>query len=162
VGNLSARRDTVETWLASVWARVVAFGEPALRLLLAMVASGLVGWEREIGGHPAGFRTTMMVALGAATLTMLSQDIVAGGPGDPTRVIAGVAQGIGFLGAGAIFRDENKVKGMTTAATIWVMGGLGVAWGLGEYGVATLATLAVLVVLRTMRRLEPRLPGGKR
>ncbi|HQK22274.1 MAG TPA: MgtC/SapB family protein [Candidatus Latescibacteria bacterium] len=138
----------------TVWGFLSSLGEPAARLTLAVLASSVIGWEREIGGHPAGLRTNIMVALGAAIFTLLSQDIVAKGTGDPTRVIAGVAQGIGFLGAGTIFLDANRIKGLTSAATIWVMGGLGIAWGAGSYPTAILGTLAAFVVLRTIKRLE--------
>jgi len=138
-----------------LWAEIAPLGEPALRLALVILASGLIGWERELRGHAAGLRTNMMVALGAAVFTMLSEAVAGRAGSDPTRVISGVAQGIGFLGAGMIFREESKVKGLTTAATIWVMGGLGIAWGIGAYRLGTLSTIAVLVVLRTMKRIEP-------
>ncbi len=142
---------------------LVPFWEPVFRLVLAVLASGLIGWERELGGHPAGLRTNMMVGLGAAVFTLLSEAVVGRTAADPTRIIAGIAQGIGFLGAGTIFRQKDHVKGLTTAATIWVVGGLGIAWGMGAYGIATLSTVVALTVLHTMKYLELRIhrPGKR-
>jgi len=122
--------------------------EMALRLLLAAVLGGAIGYQREKAGKPAGLRTHMLISVGAALFTCVS---IFGfdGTADPSRVAAGVVTGIGFLGAGAIiFRTaEGYVTGLTTAATIWVAAGLGVAVGAGLYIASAVTTAIILVVL---------------
>jgi putative Mg2+ transporter-C (MgtC) family protein len=135
------------------------WGEMLLRLLLAAAAGGLIGWEREVKGQSAGLRTHTMVAFGAALFTLAALDMAVPGTtenpsGDAIRVITGVAQGIGFIGAGMIFREKSKIKGLTTAATVWVMGALGVAWGIGAYALAIMATIIAYFVLRPLRKFE--------
>src|SRR5690606_19676394 len=124
---------------------------------------GILGWEREEQRKPAGLRTHMMVALGAASVTMAALYLTH--PGvlqgdifriDPTRVIEGVIGGIGFLGAGSIIQSRGSVEGITTAASIWVAGSLGVAAGLGLYVLALLTVIFALVILRLIGMLEKR------
>ena len=120
----------------------------ALRLLLAAVLGGIIGYQRERTGKPAGLRTHMLICIGATIFTLVS--IYAFGDGvDPSRVAAGVVTGIGFIGAGAIiFRSsDGYIAGLTTAATIWVAAGIGVAVGSGLYVVAVVATAIVLIIL---------------
>ena len=108
-----------------------------------------IGVERELRRKPAGLRTNILIALGSALFTILSVQIAHAG-GTPDRIAAQIVTGIGFLGAGAILRSGKDVRGMTTAATIWVNAAIGMAAGAGEYvtaGVATLVTLIVLVIL---------------
>ncbi len=120
----------------------------ALRLLLAAVLGGAIGYQRERAGKPAGLRTHMLISLGAALFTVVS---IFGfmGPADPSRIAAGVVTGVGFIGAGAIiFRSrEGYVAGLTTASTIWVAAGLGVAVGAGLYVASAVTTAIVLAVL---------------
>ena len=135
------------------------FCEVVIRLLLVVLTSGLIGWERETKGQSAGLRTHSMVALGAALFTIVALEMSRKASGmtaqaDITRVITGVAQGIGFLGAGMIFKEESKIKGLTTAATIWCMGALGIAWGIGAYEIAAASTVVIYLVLRPLRRFE--------
>ncbi len=126
-----------------------------LRLPLAAVLGAVIGWERERGGKPAGLRTNMMVALGASTFTLLSIGLTSTqDAGDPTRIVTGVATGIGFLGAGSIIQSRGEVEGVTTAAGIWVVGAIGAACGLGAYLVATVAAVLALVILVILGRLE--------
>jgi putative Mg2+ transporter-C (MgtC) family protein len=126
-----------------------------LRLPLAALLGGLIGWERERGGKPAGLRTNMMVALGASAFTLVSSQLVSvQSAGDPTRIVTGVATGIGFLGAGSIIRSRGEVEGMTTAAGIWVVGAIGAACGLGAYLVATVAAVLALAILVLLLRVE--------
>lgn len=106
-------------------------GEIALRLVAAAICGGLIGWNRQREDKPAGLRTHILVSLGAAAFTVVMFDLLHRYPGtlnapsgDPTRIIQGVATGIGFLGAGSIIRTGGSVRGITTAAGIWVMGAI--------------------------------------
>jgi putative Mg2+ transporter-C (MgtC) family protein len=124
----------------------------ALRLLLAAVLGGAIGFQRERAGKPAGLRTHMLICIGAAVFTLVSE-FAFRAPGaataDPSRVAAGVVTGIGFIGAGAIiFRNtDGYIAGLTTAATIWVVAGIGVAVGSGLYVASVVTTAIVLIVL---------------
>ncbi|MDD5700793.1 MAG: MgtC/SapB family protein [Dehalococcoidales bacterium] len=122
--------------------------EMSLRLLLAAALGAAIGIQREIIGKPAGLRTHMLIAIGAAMFTVIS---IYGffGAVDPSRVAAGVVAGVGFLGAGAIiFRSqEGYVTGLTTAATIWVTAGIGMAAGSGLYIASAVVTALALAVL---------------
>jgi len=131
-----------------------------LRLLLAAVLGGAVGLERELAGKPAGLRTNLLIGMGAALFTHVSVAIpAAAGSGDPARIAAQVVTGIGFLGAGTIIHARQAVHGLTSAATVWVVAGLGVAVGAGAEHDAVLATLAVLVALTALRAVEHRFLG---
>lgn len=133
--------------------------EPVLRLLAAMLCGAMLGWEREAAQKAAGLRTHMLVCLGAATFTTLGRALAGadGGNDDPTRVIQGVATGIGFLGAGQILQNRDRVRGLTTAAGIWLVGAVGVACGVGEYVVAVSAVVLGLTTLSIVRKLEEKI-----
>ncbi|WP_416763515.1 MgtC/SapB family protein [Roseateles sp. So40a] len=122
-----------------------------LRLLLAAVLGGCLGYQREQHGKAAGMRTHMLVALGAALFVLVPQQ---GGMalGDMSRVLQGVIAGIGFLGAGAILKlkDEEQVHGLTTAAGIWLTAAIGVACGLGREATAVLSMLLALAILELL------------
>jgi len=124
--------------------------EIALRLFLACVFGGIVGFERERNDSPAGFRTHILVSLGSALIMVLSMygfnDFVLGNK-DPARLAAQVVSGIGFLGAGTILRDKTSVKGLTTAASLWVVAAIGLASGAGFYFSAFFVTLLVFLTL---------------
>ena len=125
-----------------------------LRLTLAAVLGGLLGIEREQKGKAAGVRTHMLVAMGAALFVLLSQQ--SGMEDDAvSRVVQGIIAGIGFLGAGTILKgdDEEKVRGLTTAAGIWLTAAIGVAAGMGRESTAVLSTLLALAVFALMPRL---------
>jgi putative Mg2+ transporter-C (MgtC) family protein len=127
------------------------------RLLLAAVLGGVLGYEREHQGKAAGIRTHMLVAIGAALFVLMPQQ--AGMEiADQSRVIQGIVTGIGFLGAGAIIkhRSEEDVKGLTTAAGVWLTGAIGIACGLGRESTAILSTLLALIVLAMVPRLVDR------
>ena len=127
----------------------------AARLISAVVCGGAIGWERETQNKPAGLRTLMLVALGAASFTLITMALVAHLPTlDPLRVVDGVVGGIGFLGAGVIIQSRGTVMGITTAAAIWVVGSLGVACGLGEYRIAFFVTLLGLLILHPVAYIE--------
>lgn len=125
--------------------------EMVLRILLAIVLGGIIGFQRSKAEKPAGLRDITLICAGAALFTVIS--IYGFGVADQARVAAGIVTGIGFLGAGAIIRrSEGGVKGMTTAATIWVAAGIGMATGSGMYIIASVTTLLVLAVLLLPRR----------
>lgn len=124
--------------------------EIAFRLLLACIFGGIVGYERERNDSPAGFRTHILVCLGAALIMVLSMygfsNFVTVNK-DPARLAAQVVSGIGFLGAGTILRDKTSVRGLTTAASLWVVSAIGLAVGAGFYFSSILATLLVFLTL---------------
>ncbi|MDB5870065.1 MAG: MgtC/SapB transporter [Polaromonas sp.] len=135
-----------------------------LRLTLAAVLGGLLGIERERKGKAAGVRTHMLVAMGAALFVLLAQQ--SGMPSDDvSRVIQGITAGIGFLGAGTILKgnDEEQVKGLTTAAGIWLTAAIGVAAGMGREATAVLSTLLALAVFILVPHLASlaQKPGSK-
>jgi putative Mg2+ transporter-C (MgtC) family protein len=133
----------------------VSLLEAWLQLIAAIFLGGLLGWERQSGGKPAGLRTHILVSLGAATFTMVASYLTnSNAPplsGDPTRVIQGVITGIGFLGAGVIIHEQGGVHGLTTAASIWIAGALGAACGAGALWLAALTAVHALVVLRVLK-----------
>ncbi|MDD3312776.1 MgtC/SapB family protein [Pseudodesulfovibrio sp.] len=131
------------------------------RLLVAMLLGGLVGVERQVRGRAAGLRTNILVCMGSAaiivTFQKLSIEMNMGADSafrmDPARTAAGVITGIGFLGAGTIVKSQDFVRGLTTAASIWVVSAIGVTVGLGEYVIAVPLTVLVLVALYAMHLL---------
>lgn len=132
-----------------------------VRLLVAMILGGLVGLERQTRGRAAGLRTNILVCLGSAGIVVafqkLSMEIGLDAEAvfriDPARAAAGVITGIGFLGAGTIVKSNDVVRGLTTAASIWVVAAIGVTIGLGEYAIGVVLTLLVLVALYALHRL---------
>ena len=136
-----------------------------LRLFLSAVMAAAIGIEREIHRRSAGLRTHILVGLGA-TLFMMTSITVALSYGaeagaDPSRIAAGVVTGIGFLGAGAIIRYGSSIKGLTTAASIWVVAAIGLAIGAGMYWAAFLTT-ALSVTVLVLSRLEERMESRKK
>ncbi|HBV87246.1 MAG TPA: Mg2+ transporter-C family protein [Desulfosporosinus sp.] len=122
--------------------------EIALRLLIACVFGGIVGFQRERHDSPAGLRTYILVSLGASLIMMISMYGFADFPnGDPSRLASQVVSGIGFLGAGTILRDGVSVKGLTTAASLWVVAAIGLAVGAGLYYSSFLVTVLVFITL---------------
>jgi putative Mg2+ transporter-C (MgtC) family protein len=121
--------------------------EIVIRLLAAGIAGAAIGWERQEAAKPAGLRTHTLVGIGAGLLTALSVDAFTPG-GDISRVAAAVVIGIGFIGAGMIMIKEHKVLGLTSAATIWVVAAVGIAFGSGYYIPALVAAGVTFIVLR--------------
>lgn len=122
----------------------------AIRLGLALVAGAIVGIDRELKRKPAGLRTHALVAVGSALVVLVILATPGGGGGDPlSRTVQGIITGIGFLGAGVImqYEHERRVEGLTTAASIWVAAGLGMACGAGLVELAAIALGATLLVL---------------
>ncbi len=133
----------MEPWELTPWDELDA----VIRLAMATLLGGLIGFERERAEKPAGFRTHLLVCVGAALFTIAS--VNGFGPlSDPARVAAGVVVGIGFLGAGTILRGEGAIVGLTTAATIWAVAAIGLALGAGLYLVGVVTAAIVLIALR--------------
>jgi putative Mg2+ transporter-C (MgtC) family protein len=137
--------------------------ESVLRLVLAAALGGAIGLEREASGKPAGFRTNLLICVGAALITEVStsiaRDVVLPGGfrADPGRVAAQIVSGVGFLGAGTILRSRGSVTGLTTAATLWVVAAIGIATGAANYVLAVTSTILVLLALVLLGRFEERL-----
>jgi len=132
------------------------FLDDLARLGVAALLGGALGLEREWTGHWAGLRTHMMVSIGAAIFVIAGQVVAQGEPHDVTRVIQGVATGIGFLGAGTILKlgNQMEIKGLTTASSIWLAAALGVAAGVAEYALAVAAAFVSLFVLGVLGPVE--------
>ena len=134
------------------------------RIILSVILAGAIGLEREIHGRMAGLRTHVMVCLGATSLILaaeFSQTFYSGAAPvvfNPDRVTAGIITGIGFLGAGAIMREENLVRGLTTAGCIWFVAALGIVIGKQFYALAVCITVAALIILILFRYIENWLP----
>ncbi len=127
----------------------MTFLEILLKLALSTLLAGLLGWEREKGKNPAGFRTHILVSLGATVFTLVPFLYLSGGNYDAvSRITAGIVTGIGFLGAGSIIRSGEHVRGLTTAASIWIAAAIGMAVGFGLYILAILASIFAFIVLK--------------
>ncbi|MBU1999083.1 MAG: MgtC/SapB family protein [Candidatus Omnitrophota bacterium] len=129
-----------------------------IRLTLSIVLSGLIGLERQIHRRTAGLRTHILVSLGSCLIMLTSmyvfdiyKDIASL---DPSRIAAGVITGIGFLGAGTIMREKDGIRGLTTAASLWVVAGIGLATGSGFYNAAVYTSILTLAVLLVLRKVE--------
>lgn len=127
------------------------------RLVAAAICGGILGLDREWRDKPAGLRTNMIVAIGSAVFTLIAlriYDAVAGGSqgADPIRLVSGIVTGIGFLGAGAIMRTGGEVEGLTTAASVWLVGAIGVACGLAYFDLAAMSVVLGIIVLTVLGR----------
>ena len=139
----------------------------ALRIVGALLIGGLIGLERSFHGRPAGFRTHSLVCISSALLMLvtvyqnewMTQVAIDAIRTDPTRMAQGIMTGIGFLGAGVIFKEGLTIRGLTTAASIWVTAAIGVLVGIGFWMPAVLGTIATLAVLSLFRFIENRLPS---
>lgn len=139
----------------------LGWDEVAIRLIVAAVLGGAVGLERELREREAGLRTHLLVSVGAAVFTLVSAygfsdfryGLETGLTLDPTRIAAQIVTGIGFLGAGAIIRQGLSIRGLTTAATLWVVAAIGLASGAGYYSAAVVATALVIFSLWPLRLL---------
>lgn len=131
----------------------ISYAEIILRLILATILGGIIGFEREVGNRPAGLRTHILVSIGAALIMLVSR-YGFNGEADASRLAAQVVSGIGFLGAGTILRTGNTIKGLTTAASLWVCAGLGLAIGNGFYLGAIVSAILVLLSLIILVHVE--------
>lgn len=144
-------------------AALLSFTQPLMEtmvpLLVAAVCGGVVGLERERSRRPAGLRTHVLVCVGSALIMQVSMAMwvmarTVGGTGDPGRIAAQVVSGIGFLGAGTIMREGANIRGLTTAASLWVVAGIGLAVGSGLYIQSIVGTVIVVLTLNTLQEVE--------
>ncbi len=144
------------------WPNLSYWGIILLQLVVSTICGGIIGFQRELQDHPAGFRTHVLVCVGS-TVYMLVSIAIAGNRYDPGRIAAQVASGIGFLGAGTIIKQGSIVRGLTTAASLWAVAGIGLAVGLGGQAliIAFLGTLVVFFALGGLLRLEQRIERGR-
>src|SRR5215469_4396919 len=126
------------------------------RLLMACLLGGAIGVQREINRKDAGVRTNLLICMGAAFFTLLSAVLAGDANPDKGRVASNIVQGIGFLGAGLILHNRNRVNGLTSAASVWVVASIGMACGAGLYAAAVVATLIVIIALQLVGFLEQR------
>jgi putative Mg2+ transporter-C (MgtC) family protein len=150
-------------WLAGETTQIPPW-DAFLRLSIAVIVGGLVGFDRERRNKPAGLRTHILVSLAAALFTLITFELHAevqhsegNVTADPIRIIEAVTAGVAFLAAGAIIRSRGNVQGLTTGANMWLAGALGVACGSGYYTIAGIATVFALIVLVLIGRLEGKL-----
>ena len=134
-----------------------------LPLLVAMVLGTLLGWERQADRKPAGLRTHTLVCLGSTLFVLTGRHAaeVLGGAADPTRTLHGIVTGIGFLGAGAIPRQNGSVQGLTTAASVWTVAAIGAAAGVEAYALAGAGAALALIVLRVYVMIDRQLSRGQ-
>lgn len=142
-------------------------GETVVRLLFAVLAGGIIGYEREKKGRAAGFRTHILVAVGSCILALIQEEVTSQLiqmaasskaastilSADNTRITAQIVSGIGFLGAGTIVVSNGNVRGLTTAASIWAAAGIGIAFGMGFYAIAGTGLVIILITLMLIKRL---------
>ncbi len=131
-----------------------------VRLCIAALLGGILGFERERHGRPAGLRTHLLVSLGAAAFMILSPLVASMGkglPGDPGRIAAQIVSGIGFLGAGAIVKEGVSIRGLTTAASLWIAAAIGMTAGAGYYSSAIFICVLAILALVLLPRLETHL-----
>src|SRR5215831_18720685 len=133
----------------------------ALKLVLAVILGGIIGIERESRDKPAGLRTNVMICIGSTLFMSISTKVAQMLGGDPTRIAAQIITGIGFLGAGAVLHSHGFVLGLTTAATIWVVAGVGMALGSGMYTVAVFTTGMSLITLYFLSFIEDKIQGRR-
>jgi putative Mg2+ transporter-C (MgtC) family protein len=145
-------------------AATIGWPEVLLRLFVAAALGGAIGVERELRERQAGLRTHLVVSVGAALFTLVSAYGFGGFDGkvDPTRIAAQIVSGIGFLGAGAIIRQGLSVRGLTTAASLWLVAAIGMASGAGYWDGALIATLGALLTLGPLRVISFRILGRYR
>lgn len=123
-----------------------------LPIVFSVIVGGIIGIEREYQLKSAGLRTMILVTLGACIFTMLSMNL--GESGSPDRIAANIITGIGFVGAGVIFKEDNRVSGLTTAVTIWICAALGMTIGAGYYQEATIGSIAVFLLLIMFKYIQ--------
>jgi putative Mg2+ transporter-C (MgtC) family protein len=130
--------------------------EDILKILLAALLGAVLGFERQWRSKPAGLRTVMLVSIGSCLFTLASYKtaLLFGQGSDSTRIASNIVTGIGFIGAGIIFRSEQNVHGLTTAATVWAVAALGMLSGIGSYGLAIETTVVLWFILEILQRVE--------
>lgn len=156
--------DLMQQMTAMLTSTEVTTLNATFRLVLSLLLGSIVGLERKRKGQMAGLRTFALISMGATLAMLLSiyvpQEYLGLKNGDPGRIAAQVITGIGFLGAGAIIQMKGSVRGLTTAAGIWMSATIGMAVGVGMYAVAVVATMLVLFILMQLERIEHRIHVG--
>lgn len=149
----------------SITSTEVTLANSVFRLILAMLIGCVVGWERKRKGQVAGLRTFTLISMGACLAMLLSiyvpQEYLGLKNGDPGRIAAQVVTGVGFLGGGAMIQQKGSIRGLTTAAGIWVVATLGMAVGVGMYAAAVVATVLVMITLITLEQWEHKVRIGQ-
>ncbi len=146
--------------IEAVFARThISEWDLALRLIVAVLLGGLIGWEREAKSRPAGLKTHMLTALAAAVFAVVALELVHwakinGTSADPIRAIEAVTAGVAFLAAGTIIQSRGKVTGLTTGASMWLAGAIGVAAGTGLYSIAIYVAVLAFLILAGLQRLS--------
>ena len=137
-----------------------------IKIILAVLLSSIVGIERQARHKIAGLRTHILVGVGSTLIVLTSLHIFESYRGvtivDPTRMIAGIVTGIGFLCAGTIIKAGDSVRGLTTAATLWIVSGIGIAVGAGHYNAAVICSIVVYFVLTSVRSIEKKIRHKKK
>lgn len=146
--------DDIET-MNSLWINLVEI--EIVPLLASMALGGLIGLERQLHRKPAGLRTNMMICMAATVFTLLCVHLAGDDANAQARVIQGIISGVGFLGAGALLHTQGNVHGLTTAATIWLVTGVGIACGLARYQTAVVTTVLTLLILWGLSPLDKKL-----
>jgi putative Mg2+ transporter-C (MgtC) family protein len=139
--------------------RLEDMGRDFVRPVTAIVLGMMLGWNRELRGRAAGLRTQMLVSLGACVFTISALHLFEAYPDsrlDPIRVVSGIVGGIGFLGAGSVIQARGEIRGVTTAATVWISGATGLACGLGLYQLAIINVSLCLLTLIAFRGFGPK------
>lgn len=136
--------------------------EPYLRILFAMALGAVIGWERETSGKSAGLRTLMIVSVSSAIFVIAAQEAAQlhGEVVDSVRALQGIAQGVGFLGAGIILQAKREVRGLTTAASVWAAAALGYCAAVGMYALGVAGALALFATLRWLKPVETHFVEG--
>jgi putative Mg2+ transporter-C (MgtC) family protein len=155
----------MDLWLEAerIFHSEIGFGAMSARLCAAALLGLIIGLDREYRQHSAGMRTHMLVSLASATFAVLTFEIIAVTTGgsiqsDPVRAIGAVTAGVSFLAAGTIIQGRGRVQGLTTGAGMWLAGAIGLACGIGAFGVAVTATLLGVVILAVLGFISPMLP----
>jgi len=143
-------------WLPGWWPISSGASSSLLRLTVAAILGGAIGLERELKHRPTGLRTVMFICFGSAMFTLLSERLAVDFTGDHTRIAAQIIPGIGFIGGGAILHDKGSVSGLTSAATIFVAAGIGMAAGGGLFQTAIFSTILALICLLVLGQVETR------
>jgi putative Mg2+ transporter-C (MgtC) family protein len=131
----------------------MAWPEDLLSIIFAVIFGAVIGIERELHGKAAGLRTNILICLGAAVFTIISEQMAIDSGASVTRIAAQIVTGVGFLGAGAIIQDRGGIHGLTTAATIWLVASIGMACGARFYQLGFITTLLAIVVLIGLAKL---------
>lgn len=145
-------------------AQSIAWGPAAGKILLAALLGATIGLERIRNYHPAGLRTNMVIAIASCFFTILSIEgfPLRGAAQDTARIAAQIVSGVGFLGAGALIHTKSNIRGLTTAATIWLVAAIGMGVGTGAYFVSIFTTLIVVVILAALGPISDRLEAEAR